>query len=339
MEYLKKKNEYTLNDLLNCEFYDIHIYKDTKFKYLNSLLEDSSVFYNLIYKKIKLNLTLDDSNELTTFIKSRINKFNPSTNDIKLMLILKHVKFDFFEINKEKVDLYELYKFIINEERTTTSFNRAVFNTIVPTIADLIETNYDFITFLQNSDNHLILLNSNLPLHIKFGVTQNEIAHTVLNYCKPSYGLKYPKDTTDEFLNKYEVPLSKIFLKNCSYDYTIFKDIKQIFNIEQEFFDRTNLPTKFKQILLDLSNYDSSIHWIKSFMDIVRFDKSFFDKEFSSKLLNFPYVLQKIVIENQYLNTTYLDELYYTQFLRILVTNMTEQTDIEDVGVAALDHQ
>ena len=119
-EYINQINkEYDLQDLLNCEFYDIHINKDKKYNYLNILLEEDNVFYNLIYEKIKLNNFNNASNasnanniemiEMIEFIKGRINKPYPSTNDIKLMLILKNIDFDTFSISIETVNLDEIY--------------------------------------------------------------------------------------------------------------------------------------------------------------------------------------------------------------------------------------
>lgn len=298
IDYLKNKNQYNLDDLLICEFYDIHINKDKKYKYLNTILEDSNVFYDLINKKIKSNdFNNRNSNEMIDFIKTRINKSNLSTNDIKIMLILNNVQFDNFQINHEKVNIDDIYNFIITEEKQLVSFNRNVFNNILPYLVDLIKYNYDFYRFLQNSDNHEILFNSNIPLFIKFGKTQNEISDTILNYYKPQFQLKYPKEETEKYLNEYGNVLSRIFLKSSGYEYTIFNYIKEIFNIDQEFFDQMNLPTKFKGILSDISDYSANIQWIKSFLDVIKLNREFFDKEFCTKLFELPYEVQKIFIE------------------------------------------
>lgn len=324
IDYIKNKNKYNLHDLLMCEFYDIYINKDKKYKYLNTILEESNVFYDLIHQKIKSNDFNNTNNiEMIEFIKSKINITNPSTNDIKIMLILKNVEFNIFEIKSEKVNLKEIYNFILTEVKQLLSFNRNVFNMILPYIVNLVKTNYDFYTFLQNSDDNLILFNSNLPLYIKFGTTQNEISNTILNYYKPEFQFKFPKEQTEKYLNEYGNILSKIFLKNSGYEYTILNHIKRIFNIEQEFFDTMNLPKKFKEILSDITDYISNIYWIQSFLDVIKLNREFFDKEFCSNLLRLPYEVQKLFVENKYLNKIYLDD-FYIQFLKVLVINITD---------------
>jgi hypothetical protein len=330
IEYLKNKEnkQYDLQDLLNCEFYDIHINKDIKHNYLNILLEDDNVFYNLIYEKIKLyefntnNTTNNEIIEMIEFIKGRISKAYPSTNDIKLMLILKNIEFNKFWINIDNVNLDEIYHFIVNEEKQKTSFNRNVMNNIIPYILDkidLVKTNYDFVNiFLQNCNNHLLLFNSNIPIHIKFGTTQNEILNS-LNYYNSAFNVQYAKGVTDEYLNINGEVIAKIFLSNIGYDYAIFDRLKQIFNIEQEFFDKMNLPKKFKDILLEHTDNNYNTFWIKSFLEAIKLNKEFFDEEFCCELLELPYLIQKIFIENKYLSRTYLNNYYYTEFLRIVI--------------------
>jgi hypothetical protein len=351
IEYIKNslnKDKYNQNHLLNCEYYDIFINKDNSYKYLSELLETPELFYNLIYKRVNMNQDIRDNIylEIGQYIKQKINLNCVKNKDIKILLMLHNISFDKITIDdkddKDKDDYTDLYSFIIEESRKETTLNTRIIDHLLPNLINNIKSNYEFNCILKHCSDYNILFESELSLDIIFGTTIDDITYIVKNYnefCKRTYD----KTITNEYIEKNENSLIRIFIKFSGDEYTIYKSLCEIFNIDQTFFDKINIQNKLSDILTDITDYIIYKDWIETILNIIKLDKQFFTENFCSRyIIYFPYEIQKIFIEYKYINNTYLSEDHYKNIINILILNIGSQNinDLENyMNMGLIDYK
>ncbi len=321
--YVNDYNVYTMESILNYEYYDIHVAKDKDYTYMCNIFKNNKdKFTEILCERLfkYKAYTFEEYSDIITFIEKYYNLNNVDTNILKLLLLTSIKQFNIQEY--DKVNFQQLYKYVIDYGKHIV-LNMEVMTKIIHNIIQYIDSNTSFQIILKNTSKSAVLFNSKLNLETKFGNSDETILAS-LEYLNNENMMEviYDVEDTNKYLTENKDLFHKLYFEYKENLYTKIDVIHKIFNISQEFYIDNKFQEDFKNVFFNLQGITKYKDWVNVFIKNVRLTKEFFTKEECSKLIMFPYEIQELFIKHDYINLKYMDTRSYHRFIDLASENI-----------------